>query len=65
MKVYFKIYQDKESMDDSYVCPKEDLDSTIEAFEEHLMEYGGLSHVIEPVLMTEEEYKNLPEFEGF
>lgn len=68
-KVYYKIYQDKECMDNNYYVEEfENLPSSIEAWAvSHLEdpENYGLFPVIEPVMMTEEEFDNLPEFQGY
>ena len=64
-KMYFKIYMDKESMDDHYVCPPTELPALLESIEEHLLEHDGLAPVIEPVLMTRKQFNELPEFQGF
>jgi hypothetical protein len=64
-ELYFKIYMDKESMDDHYVCKKVDLPATLDSIEENLREYGDLAPVIEPILLTKKQFDELPEFEGY
>ena len=65
-KMYFKIYQDKKNIDECYVEKKENLESLLEACQTNYQEGSiELFPIIEPVMMTEEEYDILPEFKGF
>ena len=64
-KLYFKVYQDKEEINAHYVIPANTLKSEMDSIKEVLTERDMLGPVYEPVMMTEEEFKALPEFEGF
>jgi hypothetical protein len=62
-KLYFKVYQDREDTDIYYI---ETFDNVMKMCKD--IDYiidSELSPVFEPVYMTEEEFENLPEFEGF
>ena len=63
-KIYYRVYQDRENMDSYYVETWEGVQNSIEAWEETIEE-GDLFPVIEPVYMSEFEFENLPEFQGF
>lgn len=64
-KLYWKMYQDKNSTKyQSVTLTEEQMKTEIEYV------FGGdyceeLAPVFEPVMMEEEEFKKLPEFEGF
>jgi len=63
-EMFYRIYQDKFSIGyNSYVDDKAGLDASLKAWEEY-HEEGGFP-VIEPVMMTQEEFDNLPEFKGY
>ena len=63
-KMYFKIYLDKENIDTHFVEEAEAMIDLFSHFEKNSGEYK-LFPIIEPIMLTEEEFKNLPEFEGF
>ena len=65
MPIYFKVFQDRESLDDSFfVCELEDIEETARLAIIDL-DYGGLSPaVFEPIEMSKEEFDNMPEFKG-
>lgn len=64
--MYFKVYQDKDSINCGfYVDSKKNIENSLEHWLEEFEYSGEPFPVIEPVLMTEKEFKNLPEFEGF
>lgn len=67
MPVYYRIYQDRESLDyNSYIAPLEDLDMICKSNLEDIKEGTiDLPIVIIPVEMSEEELNNLPEFTGY
>ena len=61
-KLYWKMYQDRNSVNGTSVIIKEEqIKDEINA----AREYDALLPVFEPVFMTEEEFNNLPEFKGF
>ncbi len=65
-QMYFKVYQDKDSTQHSfYVDTVENVLKSCKIWlEEH--DYSGeMVPVIEPVMMDEEEFNNLPDFEGY
>ena len=65
-RLYFKIYQDKTEMDVSFTCNKKALDIMIDTWEEEARECDDfLCPVIEPILMTKEEFEGLEEFKGY
>jgi len=65
--VYYKVYQDRESMDGRYyVDTLEGIYKALEHWREGVAESDEiLWPVIEPVEMTETEFKALPEFTGY
>ena len=64
-KLYFKVFQDRECIDYSYFVDKpENINTIIESWEENKV-YEELPPVFEPIFMTEEEYNNLPDFQGY
>ena len=64
-KLYFRVYQDKENMDSFYVDTKRNTELSIDSWIEEHNETDEPMPVIEPILMTEKEFEDLPEFEGF
>lgn len=64
---YFKVYQDRYSMHgDYYVDTIENCINQMAAFMEQCNENDEiLPPVFEPVEMTEGEFNDLPEFEGY
>lgn len=65
-KLYWRMYQDKNSINyTSVVITQKDMIQEVEyIYNEYGEEYDDLP-VFEPVFMTEEEFNNLPEFDGF
>jgi predicted transcriptional regulator len=64
-KLYYKVYQDKESIEDVYyIDTQEGVLATLEEWKSDSAE-GELAPVFEPILMTKKEYERLPEFKGF
>lgn len=65
LRVYYKVYQDKESMDGSfYVETKEGVEKSLPYWIDENND-GGCMPVLEPTVMTVEDFENLPEFQGF
>ena len=65
-KLYFKVYQDKESVKyQYYVDTPENVMSSIPEWKKSLEEYDQLMPVLEPIYMSEYEFNNLPEFLGY
>ena len=66
-KIYFKVYQDKESMNGStYTDTVENVLKFLPDIVEECNECGDLLFpVFEVVEMTEEEFLKLPEFTGY
>jgi hypothetical protein len=66
MKLYWRMYQDKESVEyTSVVLTKEEMEKEVDLFFKNGMDEEELTPVFEPVMMEEEEFEKLPEFEGF
>jgi len=66
MKLYYKMYQDKESVKySSVILTKEEMEKEIDLFFKNGMDEDELPPIFEPVMMEEEDFKKLPEFEGF
>lgn len=64
-KVYWKMYQDKYCINfNSVILTEEDMIKEVKGFFEYHDEEDD-APIFEPVYMTEEDFKNLPEFEGF
>jgi len=64
--MYFKVYQDKECMGRTfYVDTKEGIKNSLPAWRESYEDGEELFPVIEPVLMTEKEFEELPDFDGY
>lgn len=66
--MYFKVYSNRESCGNNdlfYVDTKEGIEKCLEFWWEAHEEVGADMPVIEPVLLTEYRFNNLPEFEGF
>lgn len=65
-KMFFRIYQDKKNVDELYfVVDKKELDLQLNdwsACYEH--DENGFP-IIEPVMMTQKEFDDLPEFQGY
>lgn len=65
-KMYFRVYQDRECVGDDegsfYVDDKQGIENSLPAWLDGVTE---LFPVIEPVMMTVDEFENLPEFEGY
>lgn len=65
-KLYFRVYQDKDSTGyGSYVDTLENIQKSIPHWFDDAFEHDNDLPVLEPVMMTEMEFKNLPEFGGF
>jgi hypothetical protein len=68
-EMYFKVYLNKEACSDTsdyYVASYEEVVNTsLDEWMISSLEDGELMPVIEPVMMKQAEYNNLPEFEGF
>jgi hypothetical protein len=67
MKLYWRMYQDKESVKySSVILTKEEMEKEVDLFfKEGLDDYYENPPIFEPVMMEEEDFKKLPEFEGF
>jgi len=67
--MYFKVYQDKDCCGDGWtfhVVPYDEIiEKSLEIWMGNNLETSELMPVIEPVMMTEKEFNNIPEFEGF
>lgn len=65
-EMYFKVYADKDNMTNYYVDTYDNIiENGLDDFMLNHLEDGELMPVIEPVMMTEKEFKKLPEFTGF
>jgi len=65
-KLYWRMYQDKDSVEfRSVVITQEDMIREVEYINNEFGEEYGDYPVFEPCFMTEEEFNNLPEFDGF
>lgn len=63
MKLYWRMYQDKKSIKySSVILTEKEMKKEIEGFH---WDEEELPPVFEPVMMKEEDFKKLPEFEGF
>ena len=70
LKVFYKVYQDFESVSeyekpDYYVEDKEGIEKSIPCWVESHIESDIAMPLLEPVLMTQKEFEDLPEFTGF
>lgn len=66
MKLYYKMYQDKQSVKyTSVILTEEEMKKEIKYFFSEGRDELELPPIFEPVMMEEEEFKKLPEFEGF
>ena len=71
LKIFYRIYQDRESMIDyvdinHYVVSQDEFNKLIPVWKEGMQEDDSYdAQMIEPVLMTDEEFNKLPEFTGF
>jgi hypothetical protein len=66
MKLYWRMYQDKESVEyTSVVLTKEEMEKEVDLFFKNGMDEEELTPVFEHVMMEEEEFEKFPEFEGF
>lgn len=64
-KLYWKMYQDKDSIEfQSVIITQEEMIREVEYINKEFGEDYDFP-VFEPVYMTEEDFNNLPEFEGF
>jgi hypothetical protein len=64
-KLYWRMFQDKDNMEGlSVVITQEDMINEVNYWNNEGNEEEN-PPVFEPVFMEEEEFKNLPEFEGF
>jgi len=65
-KVFYKVYQDKESTGNRYYVDTLDgvLNDMSHWFDSHIESDEGMP-VLEPVLMTQEQFDEIPEFEGY
>jgi len=65
--IYFKVYQDKESMNgNTYTDTLENILKNLPDIIRECKECGdSLFPVFEPVEMTEDEFSKLPEFTGY
>lgn len=65
-KIYFKVYQDRDNVGGTYYVETPDgINNSLPEWEECHLEYDEPFPVIEPVLMTEEEFNSLPDFNGY
>ena len=64
--MFFRIYQDKSNIEgNSYVADKAELKVSLEHWAASYGDDENGFPVIEPVLMTQEEFYNLPKFTGY
>lgn len=64
--LYFKVYQDKESMEGlTYIDTPENIMKAIPDWLKDCRESGENMPVIEPIEMTDNEFSKLPEFTGY
>lgn len=63
-KLYWKMYQDRNNMTNSVIITKKEMFDEISYLNNEMNEDEDFP-VFEPVFITEEEYKSLPEFDGF
>lgn len=62
--LYWRMYQDKESIKyASVVLTKDQMDAEISMYFDNPTDDGP--PIFEPVMMTEKEFNDLPEFDGF
>ena len=66
-KMFYKVYQDKESMGTYYVDDAEGMRKQRGLWKDSFMDDPDfeLFPVIEPVMMTQKEFDDLPEFQGY
>lgn len=65
-KIYFKVYQDKESIDcDYFIESIETVLNQLPVWVKGCVETGDNFPVFEPIEMTEDEFLKLPEFTGY
>jgi len=63
--IYFKVYQDRDSMDCSYyVETKEGIENSLIHWKDCALD-GEPFPVIEPVIMSDDDFNLLPEFQGY
>ncbi len=66
-KLYYRVYQDRNCMNYSFYV--DTIDGVINSLEQWKTDAADsdevLLPVVEPVLMTDEEFANLPEFTGY
>jgi hypothetical protein len=67
LKLYWKVYQNREYIENEafYVSTTGDILMNMPDLVDECEDIGELPPVIEPVMMTETEFNNLPEFEGY
>lgn len=70
LKVFYKIYQDRETVQGEknptfYIDTMESIQVSMRHWLEDFYNTGSQMPVFEPVLMTEQEFDSLPEFQGF
>jgi len=63
-KLYWREHQDKKSIGPNVVITTEDMMAQVKGFFEDPYD-EELPPIFEPVMMTENEFKSLPEFDGF
>lgn len=65
-QMFFKVYQDINCMDgDYYVDTSYNVGLMLADLEKENNNEDGLFPVLEPILMTNAEFENLPEFTGY
>jgi len=65
-QMFFKVYQDISCMDgDYYVDTSHNVGLMLADLEKENDNEDGLFPVLEPILMTNSEFENLPEFTGY
>jgi len=69
-KVFYKVYQDFEAVSeeikpDYYVETMENIQTNLSTWVDSFTEFGYAMPLFEPVLMTQEEFDKLPEFQGY